>query len=108
MKRRFRGIAADGDLLLARYSEHPRRQAFFFPKCGSTFGTSQGSMLVHAPDYEVVESWGRSSVIPPFRPLDKYVDRRCGMNKWNELHAAFDRVYGFGDHKKSARTQPGT
>ncbi len=24
------------------------------------------------------------------------------MNKWNKLLAAFDRVYGFGDQKKSA------
>jgi hypothetical protein len=24
------------------------------------------------------------------------------MNKWNALLAAFDRVYGFGDQKKSA------
>jgi len=23
------------------------------------------------------------------------------MNKWNKLLAAFDRVYGFGDQKKS-------
>jgi hypothetical protein len=58
MKRRLRGVAAKGDLLLGKHLQHATAETFSFLKCGSTSGTSQDSALVHFPDYEVVETRG--------------------------------------------------